>query len=215
MNPLDDKLDQAIQDLRDATGHRMSTTRSYMLARIRRERMTRWGLGGGGLALLSIITYFIVGGTEPPSQTPPIENANTNATPANSNTENTFSKPANVSSQTRLDWQKRVNNSETTEGQQSSSSMHMTVQGDNDGFIAESTKIADDAERLVAADELVAAAQKFRGLAQFCEARAEWKRAITAYDSAMHCARRVGDNTLVASLTKAQSSASKKAANRN
>lgn len=216
MNPLDEKINQAIQDLRDQTGHRISTTRSHILARMRHERLLRWGIGGGGTALLSLALYLIIGNAEPPSQTLAINQSNQEMTvqvEGSTDAEQSYSATA----LSKLDSQKRAEQvGSLTSGEVADDGSRVTtVDGYYDGFIAESTRIAREAAEAVAADELVLAAQKYRGLAQFCEARAEWRRAVSAYDSAVQYARQVGDGRMIATLTRAQSSASKRVATKN
>lgn len=230
MNPLDEKLNQAIQDYRDQTTPAIDSTRRYVLARMRRERLQRWILGGGSVALLSLVLYFVLDRAEPLAQRLPIAEKAVDAGEVN---------PADRSAADRsaADDREAAANSDAMEVTQTvkTDSMHparaeappppqaqkrstsnsaLTYAITHDAFVDESIALTRRASDAVTAENLPLAAESYRGLARLCEKRMEWKRAVAAYDSAVSYANRIGDTHLLQDLTREQALASKKVVKR-
>jgi len=220
MNPLDKKLNQAIADLRDETGRTMSTTRSFILARMRKERMLRWGLGGGGAALLTLAAYVFMSvsdqGSQPHVADPSKSEVTVQVSPPTMINAKSIALPSEsfVSSES-LRQKEVLEHGLLKEPVGGVGLKQLSFNKDLDGFIEESTAIAKKATEAAAADDLVRAAKTFRGLAILCEKRLEWKRAVHAYDSAVAYAAKIGDKRMLSDLTRDQASALKNAAPRN
>lgn len=213
MNPLDEKLDQAIQDYRDKTAPAMDVTRRHVLAQMRRERLQRWTLGGGSVALLSLVLYFVLGRTEPPVE--PLPTAAKTVDAGGVIPADPVRKDVVKAMQAQPAVQpKPIERADEMEPPQApkrgTSNSALTYAITRDAFIDESTELTSRATNAVMSENLALAAESYRDLARLCERRMKWKRAVAAYDSAVSYATRIGDTHLLQALTRDKALATKK-----
>ena len=222
MNPLDEKLNVAIQDFRDHTGLTIETTREYVLARMRRERLQRWSLGGGSVALLSLALYVVIDVAQPRAQSlKPMQTARKLidervVNPVDRLTaEDRDAIPALPAVQPDPMRRVREETPPPPQGQKrGTSNSALTYAITRDAFVDESIALARRASDAVASENLELATESFHALARLCEKRTEWKRAVAAYDSAVSYATIIGDARLLQELTREQALASKNAVKR-
>lgn len=219
MNPLDEKLNKAIQEFRDQTAPAIDGTRMHVLSRMRRERLYRWILGGGSVVLLSLVLYFMLGRAEPPVQplataAKPIDAVG--VIPANPSTSEDRDA-IQVIPTVEADSMRHELTEPTPPPQaqrRSTSNSALTYAITHDAFVDESIALSRRASDAVTAENFALAAESYHNLARLCEKRLKWKRAVAAYDSAVSYATRIGDTHLLQDLTRDQELASKKVVKR-
>lgn len=219
MNRLDEKLNQAIQDYRDKTAPAMDVTRRHVLAQMRRERLQRWTLGGGSVALLSLVLYLILGRAEPPAEPLPTASKTVDAgevIPPDPTSKDVVKAmdvvPPVQPEPTSIERAEAVQPPQAQKRNTSNSALTYAIT--HDAFIDESIALTSRATNAVMSENLALAAESYRDLARLCEKRLKWKRAVAAYDSAVSYATRIGDIHLLQDLKRDKALASKKVVKR-
>lgn len=210
MIPDDKHLQEALDDLLARMEPQMLHTRDVVIDGMKRRNKLRRYVAGGGTALavsLLVGTMLFAPTTGPDDPTSVSPRSTTERIVAReadvTNSNGPVAEPEETPSHRVVRQQKNTAYTmiPTADSQRIVEERErLRMDRDQDGFIEESTRISSRAMTAVRANDLVQAAQTYKGLAGLCAKRAHWTQSVAAYDSALVYANMIGDDALIHDL---------------